>query len=263
MDTPTQPRQRGRTRRVPTEPGRGPLQEAELARLISAHQGFVFKIAREYIHLGIPLEDLVNEGNIGLLHAARRFDHLRGTRFLTYASAWIRKYILGSIQRYARLVRLPPYSLRRLRRFLHEEQALAQKLGRSPSHEEVAAGSDLRGREIESLQKCRYVEVPIDVVHPDSETGYTRPLPDPNALNPEEDLLRGEAYRLVHGALSRLSPKERTVMIGRYGLSDGRVRTLKEVAKHLGLSRERVRQIEAIARRKIVRHLVRLSRRRK
>ena len=263
MDTPMQPRQSRRTQRVPAEPGRGPLQEAELARLISAHQGFVFKIAREYIYLGIPLEDLVNEGNIGLLHAARRFDHLRGTRFLTYATAWIRKYILGAVQRYARQVRLPPYSLRRLRRFLNEEQALAQKLGRAPSQEEIAAGSDLRGRELESIQKCRYVEVPIEAVHPNSESEYTRALPDRDTLNPEEDLLRGEAYKLVHGALSRLTPRERTIMVGRYGLSDGRVRTLREVARSLGLSRERVRQVEAIARCKITRYLARLPRRRK
>ena len=258
-----QPHRSRQTQRVPTEPGLGPLQEAALARLISAHQGFVFKIAREYIHLGIPLEDLVNEGNIGLLHAARRFDHSRGTRFLTYAAAWIRKYILGAIQHYTRLVRLPPYSLRRLRRFLNEEQALAQKLGRTPSQEELVADSDLRGRELEDIQKCRYVEVPIEMIHPGGESEYTRPLLDCDALSPEEDLLRGEAYRLVHGALSRLTPRERTIMIGRYGLSDGRVRTLREVANTVGLSRERVRQIEAFARRKIGRHLARLPRRKK
>lgn len=260
MDTPTHPRPR-RERRALTEPGPGPLGQADLERLISAHQGFVFKIAREYTHLGIPVEDLINEGNIGLLQAARRFDRLRGTRFLTYASTWIRKYILGAIERYVRLVRLPPYRLRRLRHMLNAERALAQKLGRAPSREELANMAEVQENEFESIQRCRYLEVSIDAVQRDTGSVRTRTLPDPDTPTPEEDLLRDETYRLVHGALSRLDTRERTVMVGRYGLQDGRVHTLREVAEDLGLSRERVRQIEAIARRKIARHLARLPRR--
>ncbi|MEE9219664.1 MAG: sigma-70 family RNA polymerase sigma factor [Acidobacteriota bacterium] len=242
--------------RLQAEPGRHLPREAELASLVAAHQGFVFKIAREYSHLGVPIEDLVNEGNIGILEAVRRFDHLRGTRFLTYAGAWIRKYILAAVGRYARLVRLPPYRLRGLKCLLSAERALTQKLGRPPSREELASSTHLCRRDIELIQQYRSVEVSIDLAHQDTDSPFLRVLPDLTTPTPEEDLLRDETYHLVHDSLARLSARERAVLLARYGLTDGKVRTLREVAASLGLSRERIRQIESAARQKIAHHLV-------
>jgi RNA polymerase primary sigma factor len=230
------------------------VSETDLAQLVSAHQGFVAKLAREYGHLGVPIEDLINEGNIGLLQAARRFDRLRGTRFLTYAAAWIRKQILSALEHHMRLVRLPAYRLRTLRRLLSAEQTLSQRLGRCPDREELRLQMDARRGEVERIQQCRYREVSIDG-DPDAVAPVGRTLQDPETLSPEEELLRDETYRLVHGALAILTSRERTILMDRYGLHDGRMRTLREVASGLSLSRERVRQIESSARMKIARHL--------
>jgi RNA polymerase primary sigma factor len=234
--------------------------DTELSLLISAHQGFVAKLAREYGHLGVPLEDLINEGNIGLLQAARRFDALRGTRFLTYAAAWVRKQILGAIERHARIVRLPPYRMRTLRRLLSAEKSLAQQLGRAPDVEELSHRLQAPSHDVRRLQQCRFYEVSIEG-DAEAEHPTLRPLTNPDALNPEQELLRDETYRVVRGALLRLSERERTVLVQRFGLADGRVRTLREVAVALGLSRERVRQIESSARARVARYLARRARR--
>ncbi len=212
------------------------------------------KLAREYSHLGVPLEDLVNEGNVGLLQAARRFDALRGTRFLTYAAAWIRKQILSALEKHARLVRLPAYRMKTLRRMLSAERALTQRLGRTPDREELGEQMHARRGEVERLQSFRFHEVSIDADDDEGRPALA-PLSDAQALTPEDELLRDETFRLVHGALAILGPRERTVLVERYGLADGQVRTLREVACALGLSRERVRQIESTARFKIARHL--------
>ncbi len=251
---PTQPRQAGLGEGEPERLGQRRLDKAEQTRLVSANQGFVFKLAREYGRLGVPIEDLVSEGNIGLLQAARRFDSLRGTRFLTYAAAWVRKQILNAVQHHARLVRLPAYRMKRLRRMLSAERALAQQLGRAPNREELGGRMQTRSCDVESLQQCRYSEISLDG---NSEAGemWVRPLVDTDAASPEQELLRDETFQIVHEALEMLSPRERTVVAERYGLSDGRVRTLREVAVELGLSRERVRQIESTARLKIARHI--------
>jgi RNA polymerase primary sigma factor len=236
--------------------------DADLARLIAAHQGFVAKLAREYGHLGVPLEDLINEGNIGLLQAARRFDALRGTRFLTYAAAWVRKHILGAIERHARIVRLPAYRMRTLRRMLSAEKALAQQLGRPPELEELSDRLHAQSGDVRRLQQCRFHEVSIEA-DAEEERPTLRPLTNPNALNPEQELLRDETYRVVRLALVRLGERERSVLVQRFGLSDGRVRTLREVADAMGLSRERVRQIESAARDRVARYLARRIRRSK
>jgi len=228
--------------------------EVDLAQLVAAHQGFVARLAREYSRLGVPLEDLINEGNIGLLQAARRFDSDRGTRFLTYAAAWIRKQILGALEHHARLVRLPAYRLKTLRSLLVAEHSLAQKLGRRPDREELRDQMHARRGEVERLQQCRYYEVSLDA-DADSEHPHLAPLTDAAALGPEGELLRDETYQLVHGALGVLTARERTVLVDRYGLVDGVPRTLREVASTLGLSRERVRQIESTARLKVARHI--------
>jgi RNA polymerase primary sigma factor len=230
--------------------------ETELSVLICAHQGFVAKLAREYGHLGVPLEDLINEGNIGLLQAARRFDSLRGTRFLTYAAAWVRKQILSAVERHARIVRLPPYRMRTLRRLLSAEKSLAQQLGRAPELEELSDRMKARSHDVRRLQQCRFHEVSIEG-DAEADRPTLRPLTNPDALNPEQELLRDETYRVVHGALMRLGERERSVLVQRFGLADGRVRTLREVAQALGLSRERVRQIESSARARVARYLAR------
>jgi RNA polymerase nonessential primary-like sigma factor len=137
---------------------------------------------------------------------------------------------------------------------LSAERALAQQLGRAPDRDELGGRMQTATCDVERLQQCRHSEISLDG---DSETGemWVRPLVDTDAASPEEELLRDETFQIVHQALGMLTTRERTVVVERYGLSDGRIRTLREVAVELRLSRERVRQIESTARLKIARHI--------
>jgi RNA polymerase primary sigma factor len=226
--------------------------------LVEANLGFVVKIAHEYRDMGLPFEDLLNEGNLGLIRAARRFDSARGTKFITFAVWWIRKSILAALSQNAGLVRIPDHHRRRLRRIRQTEQSLVRELGRSPRREEVAEAlahgpaemdaallHDLKGRSLG------------EAVGRDRDTPLSELLADETASTGEEDYLRREATELVAEALHELDPRQRRVLEYRFGLSGGPALVLREAGRRLGLSRERVRQIEVSATRRLRRILLR------
>ena len=229
-----------------------------LNELVEANLGFVVKVACEYRNLGLPLEDLLNEGNLGLLQAARRFDAERGTKFITFAVWWIRKAILAALNEHVGLVRVPENHKRKIRRIRDAERSLVNSLGRRPDREEVARQLSHTASEMDATLlldvKSRSL---TDPVGQDSDTPLSDLLKDDTAVNVEEGMLRGEATALVAEALKELDPQEREVLGYRFGLHDRAPLVLREVGGIMGVSRERVRQIEVKATRRLRKILLR------
>jgi RNA polymerase sigma factor (sigma-70 family) len=226
--------------------------------LVEANLGFVVKVACEYRNLGLPLEDLLNEGNLGLLQAAQRFDVERGNKFITFAVWWIRKAILSALNQHVGLVRIPENHRRKLRHIRDAEQSLVKSLGRRPEREEIARALSHTASEVDAalLHDVRSRSL-TDPIGPDSDTPLSEMLTDDTAVSGEEDVLRTEATALVTEALRELDPQEREVLGYRFGLLDRAPLVLREVGSIMGVSRERVRQIEVKATRRLRRILLR------
>jgi RNA polymerase sigma factor (sigma-70 family) len=231
-------------------------QPGVLERLIHANLSFVVRVAMEYRGLGLSFEDLLSEGNLGLLEAARRFDASRGNKFITYAVWWIRKAILGALATKSSLVRAPANKMRRLKQIRQAEEDLRRTLGRIPSREEVSAHLSQSIGETERILQYRRHVVSIDQQVGDRSTRTLRDLlPDVRASSPEQRLIRLEQTTRVADAVGRLPQRERFVLERRFGLLGEPAETLNEISRRMGLSRERVRQIEAQAMERIRRIL--------
>jgi RNA polymerase primary sigma factor len=213
--------------------------------LIQSNMSFVAKVASEYRGMGMPFEDLLNEGNVGLVEAAYRFDAARGNKFVTYAVWWIRRSILRALAEHTRVVRLPEYQRKEIRRVRDAEQVLGRELGRRPDSTEI---SERLSRSVESVQRLMqsqmrelWIDAPIghDRDHRLSDSLTDRLLP-----SPEDVVIREQAHLLVSRALALLAPREREVLRFRFGLDGAKGQSLSKVGKRLGLSGERVRQIE-------------------
>jgi RNA polymerase primary sigma factor len=215
--------------------------------LVLRHRRCVLPLAWEYRHLGVPLEDLESEGNVGLLEAAARFDAGRGVSFLSYAAWWIRKCILQAVSRQALLVRLPRGRVEQLARIRRAERDLSARLSRAPTVEEIANEAGLRVRHVEGLLLQARREVSLD--EPVGRDGTLRledVLAGP-AAGPDRLAALADGERLLHALVRLLPERQRVVVVLRYGLDGEEPRTLSEIAYGLDLSRERVRQIEAAA----------------
>src|SRR2546425_6912310 len=223
-----------------------------LNELVESNLSFVVKIASEYRNLGLPFEDLLNEGNIGLIEAAHHFDHLRGTKFITYAIWWIRKSILRALSQHSNLVRIPNYQLKKVKNVRATERALVRELGRSPDREEISRELQSTIAKIDEILQIRLRELSLeDKVGRDKDTSIADYLVDSGSVNPEEELLREESQSLIRIALKDLNDQEQTVIINRFGLEGGKTFTLKQIGERLGISRERVRQIEFQAKKRL------------
>jgi RNA polymerase primary sigma factor len=223
-----------------------------LNRLVESNLSFVVKIANEYRNLGLPFEDLLNEGNIGLIEAAQRYDHNKGTKFITYAIWWIRKSILKALSEQSSLVRVPNYQMKKVRKIRDTEQNLARSLGRKPEKDELSRELDSTISKIDEILQIKLREVSIDEkVGKDKDIPISDYLVDNQGVSPEEELLKVESDDLVRTALDFLTDQEHAVITNRFGLAGGRSFTLKEIGQSMGLSRERIRQIEAQAKKKL------------
>ena len=220
--------------------------------LVHANLSFVVRLAAEYRHLGIPFEDLLNEGNVGLIEAARRYDSARGCRFITYAIWWIRKAILRAVHEQSSIVRLSSHQIKKQRRLREMKAELAQQMGREPERSEIRRRLGSDAAQAERSGGFRVSQVSLDQPA-DGEGGGTLLdlLADAGQRSAEERLIQDENGRLLRSAFDILKPQERHVLGARFGLGTERALTLREIAATMGLSRERVRQIELKAKRKV------------
>jgi RNA polymerase primary sigma factor len=228
--------------------------EAALARLVESNLRFVVSFAKRYRGLGVSFLDLIHEGNLGLIEAARRFDAGRNVKFITYAVWWIRQALMHALSMQARAFSLPQKLSGAAARFNREVAGLAEQLERTPTSSEIAADLDLPEADVAALQQIAARDVslserPGGVDDDGPELGELLEAATPTL---EEDLVRRSLVERVRAALSELDAKEREVVELRFGLDrDGEMRTLQEIGDVLKLSRERIRQIESRAKEKL------------
>jgi len=212
----------------------------------------VVKVAREFEGMGVSLSDLVQEGSLGLLHAVGKFDHRRGFKFSTYAVWWIRQAIIRGIQSQARTIRLPSHVYESTRRFRRIYERLSTSLGRTPTPEELAHELEIDEGKVETLIRIDQQPASLDAAVEQAEKGSLADrVADPETPDPVEKLHQARLARTLESLLARLSEREREVLGWRFGLAEEGQLTLREIADRLELSRERVRQIEAAAIRRL------------
>jgi RNA polymerase primary sigma factor len=220
--------------------------------LVAANLSFVVKVASEYRNLGLPLEDLLNEGNLGLIEAARRYDPDKGTKFITYAIWWIRKSILKALAEQVNLVRVPTYQMKKIREVRETERALRRELGRAPDRGEISERLEVPVKKVDQVLQVQGREMSLDdTVGKENKTPVSDYLVDRDTVSPEESFLKREGTGLVTQALTHLNEQERVVIKHRFGLEGCQTLTLKEIGEKMGVSRERVRQIESQAKQRL------------
>ena len=225
-------------------------RKGALDELIQSNLSFVAKVANDYRNLGMPFEDLLSEGNIGLIEAVQRYDATKGTKLITYAIWWIRKSILKALSEHANLVRLPTYQLKKVRELREAESALRRTLGRRPNREEISQRLSRSVAKVDELLQVSFGQHEVsldDKITKEADTPISDFLVDSRLSSPEDEVIQQEWSGLVGEALAHLTKQEKTVISYRFGLSGGPSLTLKEVGEKMGISRERVRQIECRA----------------
>ena len=218
--------------------------------LVQSNLGFVVKVALAYRNFGLPFEDLLSEGTLGLLEAARRFDPARGTRFTTCAVFWVRRAILRALSRQSAVVRVPEQKRRQMRALLQARVRLSQDLGREADRGEVSESLSMSLSRIDAILQRRIAQVSLSDPIGGGEISLLDVLIDSRAADPETHAIRREGRRTVGTMLGRLEPREREVLQARFGLEGGEIQSLGVIGRRMQLSREAVRLIEKRALRK-------------
>jgi RNA polymerase sigma factor (sigma-70 family) len=211
--------------------------------MVEANLGLVYALARPYRGRGVPFADLIQEGTVGLIRAVEAFDEQRGAKLSTYAAWWIRRSLLDAIAA-ARPIRIPPQAAQQLAAVHRIEGELRRDGVQNASNESIAQRTGLSLASVRSLREAAHVTSSLDAPAGEDGRPFGDTIPDPNGVDPEQDLLQQETRANVLRLLRRLPPRHRQVLVRRYGIGGGRAQSHREIGALLGVKEERSRQLE-------------------
>jgi RNA polymerase primary sigma factor len=221
-------------------------------RMIKSNLRLVINIAKKYSYLGVPMLDLIEEGNLGLMKAVEKYNYKKGYRFSTYAAWWIKQYITRAIANQGKTVRIPVYIIELLMRFKKVSGQLSHRFKRKPRFNEIAKRMKMPLKRVKQLNKMAHTVSSLNApVDESGSTEFMDLIEDEKVSKEISELSNFLLHERIKDLLHRMTPRERKILTLRFGLKDGVKHTLRETSQHFGITRERVRQIESVAMRKL------------